>query len=162
MVVPLFGWSVGDVVTSIKILYAIAGAFKDATGAGSQFAETSIWLESFASDLKRVTEYTSENPNARYTKNMIEQVARINDNYAVFEKYLQKYEKGLSSTAEANMISAAVKKVKWALKELKGKVDSMKFAVTGPLVSINMLLALQSLYEKSLLHDNICNFIDFV
>jgi hypothetical protein len=143
MVVPLFGWSAGDLVTSIKILCAVAGAFKDTTGAKSQYTDTATWLESFASDLKHMNEYTSQNPNARYTASIIEQVARINMHYQKFEQYLQKYDKGLSSNAHANTITAIVKKIKWTLKELKGKADSLKLAVTGPILSINLLLALQ-------------------
>jgi hypothetical protein len=81
MVVPLFGWSAGDIVISIQILHTVAGAFKEATGAKSQFAETSTWLESFASDLERMNEYTAENPDAKYTKNIIEQVISINIHY---------------------------------------------------------------------------------
>jgi hypothetical protein len=88
MVVPLFGWSAGDVVTSIQILCAIAGAFKEASGAKSQYRETASWLESFASDLERMKEYITENPDARYTSNMVEQVARIDQHYAEFETYL--------------------------------------------------------------------------
>jgi hypothetical protein len=143
MVVPLFGWSAGDLVTSIKILHSIAGAFKEASGASSQYKETASWLESFASDLERMKEYITENPDARYTKNIVEQVGRIDRYYGEFETYLQKYDKGLSSTAGSNAITATTKKVKWALQELKGKVDSLKFAVTGPIVSLNLLLALQ-------------------
>jgi anaerobic ribonucleoside-triphosphate reductase len=143
MVVPLFGWSAGDIVTPIKILSTIAGAFKEATGAKSQFAEASTWLESFASDLERMNEYTTENPDAKYTKNIIEQVASIHSHYAEFEMYLQKFDNGLSSTRDASVITVVVKKIKWTFKELKGKVDSLKFAVTGPILSINMLLMLQ-------------------
>jgi hypothetical protein len=143
MVVPLFSWSAGDIVTSIRIICAISGAFKDATGAKSQHAETSTWLDSFASDLERMKEYIIENPDAKYTPNIIEHVSRINTHYQEFEKYLQKYDKGLSSTATANTIMAISKKVKWTLKELKGKVDSLKLGVTGPILSINLLLALQ-------------------
>jgi hypothetical protein len=143
MVVPLFGWSAGDLVTSIKILYSVASAFKDASGASSQYKETASWLESFASDLERMREYITENPDARYTKNIVEQVGRIDKYYGEFETYLQKYDKGLSSSKGSNVVVGAGKKVKWALQELKGKVDSLKFAVTGPIVSLNLLLALQ-------------------
>ena len=122
MVVPLFGWSAGDVVRSIQILCAVACAFKEATGAKSQYADTATWLESFASDLERMKEYITENPEARYTKNIVEQVGRVDKHYALFEAYLQKFDNGLSSTADANTITTSIKKVKWTLKELQGKV----------------------------------------
>jgi hypothetical protein len=144
MVVPLFGWSAGDIVTSIKILYTIASAFKEATGAKSQYADTATWLETFAADLERMREYTTANPDAKYTRNILTQIERIDTDYQDFETYLQKFNKGLSSTSKASTIVGAAKKVKRTLKELKGKVDCLKNAVLGPLTFINLLLALQS------------------
>jgi hypothetical protein len=85
MVVPLFGWSAGDLVVSIQILCAIGSAFTEATGAKAQYAEASSWLRSFASDLERVKEYTDEHPQAKYTNNMVEQIAMIDKHYAEFE-----------------------------------------------------------------------------
>jgi hypothetical protein len=138
------GWSAGDLMTSINILYAIANAFKTVSSAESQFTETASWLESFASDLALLNEYTIDYSKAQYTKNILDQVGRINTHYAEFETYLQKYDKDLSSTARASTITDCVKRVKWAFKELNRKVHSLKFAVNGPMISIKMLLALQS------------------
>lgn len=143
MVVPLFGWSAGDIVVSIKILVAVASAFKEAKGAKSQFAESSTWLSTFASDLERIHDYTAENPDARYTANIIGLIGNIDKHYAEFERYLQKYNESLSSNASPNLIAGCVKKIKWSFKELQGRVQSLKVAVTAPIVSINMLLALQ-------------------
>jgi hypothetical protein len=145
MVVPLFGWSAGDIVISIKILKEIGAAFRSVDGAKFQYAETSLWLESFASSLERVKDYLSANPDAKYTAQISQQVSTIDNAYALLEKYLQRYDKGLSSSQPANAVVAAVKKVKWALKELKGEVEKLKLAVTGPLLKINLLLHLQEL-----------------
>jgi hypothetical protein len=70
MPVPLFGWSAGDIVVSIKIVSQIADAFSESGGAKEQYAETSTWLRSFAEDLERVKEYVDDNPTAKYTENI--------------------------------------------------------------------------------------------
>ncbi|KAE9367306.1 hypothetical protein N431DRAFT_66497 [Stipitochalara longipes BDJ] len=75
--------------------------------------------------------------------------------YQQFEQYLQKYDKGLSSNAQANTITIVAKKIKWTLKELKGKVDSLKSAATGPILSINLLLALQCRIDISVIADEL-------
>ena len=67
MVVPLFGWSAGDLVVSIKILYHIGEAFREAGGAKDQYAETASWLDSFAHDLEQIREYVANTPTAKYT-----------------------------------------------------------------------------------------------
>ena len=86
MVSPLFGWSAGDIVVSIQIIYRIGKAFGEIGGAKEQYAETAAWLDT---------------------------------------------------------VKWAFAKVRWAVKELKGHVDSLKTAVSGPLMSINPLLSLQ-------------------
>jgi hypothetical protein len=144
MVVPLFGWSAGDIVTTIKILYAVAGAFKKGKGAKSRFSEAAAWLELFASDLTLINEFTLANPDAKCTQNIVDHVGKINTHYASFEDYLQTYDNGLSSTANSISIDAVVGKIKWTLKELNNKVDKLKSEVNGPLLSIKLLLLLQS------------------
>jgi len=144
MVVPLFGWSAGDIVTSIKILYAIAGAFKSTTGAKSQFSETASWLELFASDLNLINNFVSANPDAKCTQNIVDHIIKINKHCLEFEVYLQKFDKGLSASASSTPVDAIVCKVKWTLKELNSKVDSLRSTVNAPILSIKLLLLLQS------------------
>jgi hypothetical protein len=145
MPIPLFGWSAGDIVISIKILYQVADAFSESGGAKDQYAETSTWLRSFAEDLERVKEYVDDNSTARYTEDVRQQVSNIGPHYDEFEKYLQRFEPALSSKATVSSARQAVKKVHWAVKELKGHVEGLKAAVSGPLTSINLLICLQNL-----------------
>jgi len=156
MVVPLFGWSVGDVVTTIKILYAIGSTFKESTGATKQFTDTASWLESFASDLARITDlvakYHDPQQPAQWTQNIVDHVKTINAYYTEFEKYLQKFDKALSSKTDlssktaSNLVQTAAKKVGWTLRELNGKVESLKSGVNEPLLRIHLLFQVQLLY----------------
>jgi len=145
MPVPLFGWSAGDIVVSIKILYQVADAFSESGGAKDQYPDTSTWLRSFAEDLKRIKEYVDDNPTAKYTENIRQQVSNIGPHYDEFEKYLQRFEPALNSKSTVSITRRAVKKVRWAVKELKGHVEGLKAAVSGPLTSINLLICLQNL-----------------
>ena len=145
MVVPLFGWSAGDIVVSIKILSHVAEAFHESGGAKDQHAECSTWLKSFADDLERVKEYVNEHPDAKHTKNIKDQIKNISPHYALFEKYLQGFDKAFDSTSSVTNIEKAAKKAKWAIKELKGHVDELKMGVNGPMMAVNLLLLLQGL-----------------
>src|SRR2546421_5501885 len=136
MVAPLFGWSAGDIVVSIQIIYRIGKAFGEVGGAKEQYAETATWLDNFAGDLERIVEHVTDNPTAKYTENIKQQIANIDRHYAHFEKYVRKQDAALSSTSSINAVKQAFVKVRWAVKELKGHVDSLKTAVSGPLISI--------------------------
>ena len=143
MVVPLFGWSAGDIVVSIQIIYRIGKAFGEVGGAKEQYAETAAWLDNFARDLERILEHVTDNPTAKYTENIKQQITDIDRHYVHFEKYVRKQDAALSSTSSIDAVKRAFAKVRWAVKELKGHVDSLKTAVSGPLMSINLLLSLQ-------------------
>lgn len=145
MVVPLFGWSAGDIVVSIKILRQVGAAFKNTDGAKDQYAEAASWLELFASQLEHIKTYIEANPNARFTSDVAKQIVVIGNAYDKLEKYLRKYEKGLSSHETSNTVTASVKKVKWAVKELKGEVDKLKSSTAAPILQINLLFHLQEL-----------------
>jgi hypothetical protein len=77
MPVPVFGWSAGDIVASIKILIHVGEAFREIGGAKNQFAETSTWLDTFAHDLDKVRDFIVDNSDAKYTESLVQQVAII-------------------------------------------------------------------------------------
>ena len=72
MPVSVFGWSAGDIVVSIKILIHMGEAFREIGGAKDQYAETSTWLDSFAHNLDSVVEFVTKDPDAKYTKNLVQ------------------------------------------------------------------------------------------
>jgi transcription-repair coupling factor (superfamily II helicase) len=144
MPVPLFGWSAGDIVVSIQILYRVGQSFREAGGAKEQYAETAEWLESFANDLECVRDYINENQTAKYTEHIKQQIVNIDRHYLDFEKHLQKYDAGLSSKSTINAVKRAFSKARWAVKELKGCVNGLKAAVSAPILSINMLFSFQN------------------
>ena len=79
---PLFGWSAGDVVQSIRIIKKLCEAFKDVDGAETEYAEATAFLESFARILASIREFTNANPQAKYTTDIVEQIKLIDRPYA--------------------------------------------------------------------------------
>ncbi len=148
MVAPAFGWSAGDIVTSIKILIRISEAFKDAGGAVSQFAETTAFLDTFEVTLRCIKDYTFESANAKYTDSIIGHIKVIDGPYSKFEKYMLEFCPALGEASTQSKIRKVPKKVKWALRELSdvsGEVGKLKRAVTDPMLFIGPLLLLQAL-----------------
>ena len=145
MPVPVFVWSAGDIVVSIKILIHVGEALRESGGAKDQFAETSTWLDSFAHDLEKVREFVINSRDAKYTENLVQQIAIIDPQYKKFEDHIQKFDPSLSSNSSISFIKRSGRTLQWAVKELKGHVDGLKNSVSGPLTSINLLLNLQNL-----------------
>ena len=156
MFTPLFGWSAGDVVQSIKIIIKIVEAFKETGGAATKFAETTAFLDHFNTTLNRIKEYASDNTQAKYSATIVDQIKLIDNPYCTFEKYMLEFEPALGEVPTEGRQKKAKKKIKWAMKELSevsGKVAELKKAVTEPLVFVGQLLLLQTLYKS---HWSLC------
>jgi hypothetical protein len=150
MVVPPFGWSAGDVILSIQVLYRVSKAFKNAKGAQEQYAGVAVWLDSFAHDLDRVREFLVNHSDSTCVPGIKKKLEVINPAYARFEKYLERYQ-ALDMTLSSNpahhssQAKRNAKTVVWALKEMNGHVENLKQSVVGPLAEMNTLLLVQIL-----------------
>ncbi len=125
--VVAFGWSAGDIADAVICLRSLAKAFKSAGGARERYAEEGAFLESFALTLSRLNEYTTANPDAKYSKDIEKHVELISGYCAKFDKFLQKYNDQLSSTGSRASAKVVWKTVKWAVDdELRDKVNGLR------------------------------------
>lgn len=143
MVVPFFGWSAGDIVLTVQILTQIASAFRKAGGAKDSYAETHLWLTSFSRVLERVRIYANTTPAGTHRNDILAQIAIIDPRYKIFEDYLSKYDKSLSSQSSRSAIKAAFRTIRWSIKELKGHVDSLKHKSSDSVTQLVLLLVLE-------------------
>jgi hypothetical protein len=143
MVVPLFGWSAGDIVVTIQLLSHIASAFRKAGGAKDSHAETHNWLTSFSRVLERVRGYANTTSAGTHRDDILAQIAIIDPQYKRFEDYLSKYDKALSSQATGSVVKTAFRTAQWNVKELKGQIDTLKQKVSDPVTYLVLLLVLE-------------------
>jgi hypothetical protein len=148
MVVPPFGWSAGDVVLPIKLLYRVSKAFRDAEGAQKQYAEVSAWIESFAGVLDWIRDFIADSPRSACVAGILKILENIDLAYAKFENYLNKYQvfhESLSSNLAHDFDSTRrnARTIIWALREMNGRVDTLKASVTGLLADVNILMLVQ-------------------
>lgn len=153
MVTPMFGWSAGDVVVSIRIIIKICEAFNEAGGSTSRYAESTAFLEGFKVTLSKLDAYIRRNPNSEYTAEITQQLKLIDAPYCRFEKFMLDFQPALGTNSNYGRVRKAPGKMKWALKELSavsGKVAELKKEVCDPLVLVDNLMQLQSLYVSGL------------
>lgn len=145
----MFGWSAGDIVHSIHIIVKIYEAFKEAGGATSRYAETTAFLEGFKVTLSKLDGHIRRDPDSEYTAEIIQQLKLIDAPYCRFEKFMLDFQPALGAGSTYGTTRKVPRKIKWALKELSavsGKVAGLKKEVCDPLVLVENLMQLQSLY----------------
>src|SRR5271169_6153460 len=84
-----FGWSAGDIVTSIRIVYQIIEAFDSVKGAKKQYASSQAFLRALVPVLKRVKQYLDNPEQDQDQEAMSVQGKIINEAYDAFEGYLR-------------------------------------------------------------------------
>jgi hypothetical protein len=142
MMPPLFGWSAGDIFSAAKALYKIGQAFSETQGAEKQYAEASKDLECLAKDRQRGRDLVHTRPTSKYIPDIEAKLAIIDTAYEVFDKHQDDY-KELENTLTAPTgkksiaLKRHVKKVKWAIEQMRGKLQTLKAAVAEPLALIN-------------------------
>lgn len=149
MVSPGFGWSAGDIVASIHIIIKICQAFKEAGGATSQYKDNIAFLEGFNITLSRLDSCIGRNPDSEYAAEISEWLKLVNAPYSKFEKFLLEFKPALGSASTFSKFRKVPKKIKWAWKELSAvssKVAELKREVCDPLMLLDTLLQMQSMY----------------
>lgn len=149
MVTPMFGWSAGDIVNSIRIILVIYEAFKEAGGATSRYEEITAFLEGFRITLSKLDAHSRRNSTLENAAEIAQQLKLIDAPYCRFEKFMLVFQPALAITSTYSSIRKAPRKVKWAVKELStvsGKVAELKKEVCDPLMLVKSLIQLQSLY----------------
>lgn len=149
----MFGWSAGDIVVSIHILVKICEAFKEAGGASSRFEESRGFLEGFKAILSKLDAHSRRNPNLENAAEIAQQLKLIDAPYCRFEKFMLDFQPALGPTSTYSSIRKAPRKVTWAVKELStvsGKVAELKKEICDPLILVESLMQLQSLYVLDL------------
>lgn len=149
MATPVFGWSAGDIVSSIRIIIKICEAFKEADGAASRCQESTAFLEGLKITLSKLDSHIRRNPDSEYAAEISKQLKLIDVPYCRFEKFMLDFQPALSSTSTYGRFRKVPQKIKWALKELSavsGKVAELKREICDPLTLLENLMQLQSLY----------------
>ncbi|KAL8772787.1 MAG: hypothetical protein Q9209_002132 [Squamulea sp. 1 TL-2023] len=143
---PQFGFSFGDIVKAIEIVWKIAEAFDNAKGAKASYARSRAFLRGLVPVLQRIQRCleTPQKDDDRYQKDILIQGAIIYEAYVRFEKHLDKRiglePEGKTKTDKLRYVTQVVLS---ALDELQKKVEKFQGEVVNAMALIGPVLALE-------------------
>lgn len=149
MVIPAFGFSVGDFIAAINLLKETTKALREVSGATSQFQSTILdlnLLEKVLTSVQRLDPQPVKD-STLHAVQLCGQSCFIP--LSRFLKSIDKFEGHLAwsshgSRTISNRITAAGRKAQWAL-SVEGKVAKLKASIGPQLTTINLLLQLEQL-----------------
>ncbi|KAI7324604.1 hypothetical protein KC315_g8225 [Hortaea werneckii] len=139
-----FGFSVGDVVYAIKILYTVIQAFDESKGAKKKYALSSGFLRQLVPVLQRLEDQIKEASSKERRQELLVNAKTIKDSHGVFEDYIRNKYSGLS-TDDASKLRQIIATMKWSLDELHDKVQKLKSDISAAMQPF-MALMLQDIY----------------
>ena len=119
-----FGWSAGDIVTAIEIIWRIIKAFDEAKGAKKQYAASCAFLRSFTPVLERMKLQIENVASTQLQDDMLIQAETISIAYADFDKYLDK--KYALSSSKPQDVRRIIASIRWSLDDLHEKVQKLQ------------------------------------
>lgn len=141
-----FGWSAGDIVSAVKLLYQIGTALRDSHGASSDFQDTISFLETLTRTLEHLNTLNTLSVNPTIATNLREQCDHIRRPLQSFLEYVRpRFERALGEGSKRNKISAAPRKIQWA-KMTSKKVKELQGRIATPMAAVGLLQGQLSVY----------------
>lgn len=140
-----FGFSAGDIVVAIKIIWHIIKAFDTAKGAPKKYAISHGFLRQLLPVLQRIQAQVDGTKDKDVRQDYEDTSQNIFAAYSHFEHYLEK-KHGLSSK-EPSRVDRALSTISWALNELHEKVQKLRSEVSESMQPYQTLM-LQEISSK--------------
>ncbi|PMD14458.1 hypothetical protein NA56DRAFT_664780 [Hyaloscypha hepaticicola] len=140
-----FGWSAGDLVAAVKLLYQIGSALRESGGASSDFRDTLSFLQTVSQTLKHLNLLQTTPLEAQIAESLREQCDHIREPLSAFLKDVEKkFEPKIGFKSDCKKILAAPRMVQWALFTSK-KAKHLQHRIAVSMVSVDLLLSQQIL-----------------
>jgi hypothetical protein len=139
MVVPAFGFSVGDVVSAIQLITKVAKALKETGGASQDFQlllQELQQLEIILEQLQHVPGTTSAIPSHLNAVKAVALAVQV-----PLKEFLAKIEKFGRALSSENVWKKAGRKVEWAI-TMQEETSKIRAILTMKIVSLSLLVAL--------------------
>jgi len=140
-----FGWSAGDIIATLQLLYQIGSALKDSGGASSEFQETDSFLQTLSRTLKNLNALQATPLDPSFAENLREHCSHIREPLDAFlDDIGRRYKPALGKNSGRNKILAAPRKIQWALSTHK-KIKQLQDRITVPMTAVTLLFGQQIL-----------------
>ncbi|KAL9628207.1 MAG: hypothetical protein Q9204_006038 [Flavoplaca sp. TL-2023a] len=139
-----FGWSAGDILKAIEIIWGIAEAFDNAKGAKAKYATSSAFLRALVPVLQRILQCLESPDDSPLQEDILVQAEIILEAYFDFEGYLNK-RTGLVSPGQgtSGKLRYITQTVLSAFDEMQGKVQNLQGRVVNAMAFIGTILAFE-------------------
>ena len=144
-----FGWSAGDLVQAVTVIYKVGKALKDSGGASEDYQEAITFLQSLALTLNTLRNFDGSSGTSAEDAAVIRaQVDCIREPVQCFlNKIESKFELKLGAKSKKGIRGALLgghRRVEWALSVSKD-VKALNERITVPLCAIQIKMGMQML-----------------
>jgi hypothetical protein len=142
MVVPAFGFSVGDFIAAIHLVVKVCVALKDSGGATEEYQSLVIELRQLQALLEQLRDLPTTSSSSFTHYNAVRGMAyQVQVPLQAFVEKMKGYEQKLGQRVDTSSWRSGKRKAQWAV-SMQEDVREMRAAITMKIVSVSLLLAL--------------------
>jgi hypothetical protein len=137
-----FGWSAGDIASTIAVLVKVGKALKNSDGAASEYQDTVEFIKSLVKTLESVQTIPERYPDLEWKDNLTEQAKAMDNAIEAFKKKIDKYDLSLGMESSRRKAKRIPREVQFAL---SADVKELRVAVTQPFLIMGFWVNQQAL-----------------
>jgi hypothetical protein len=148
-----FGFSAGDFLASINLIYDVVKCLEDSTGSQAHYDG----VQSTLTSLRTALAEAKTNPNQRDA--VVDIVKACNATLTRFAKHIRKYDKSLGcGAAKKKSLKAQLRKVQWQLYS-KEDVQKLQAEIEAHVSALNVVLSCEGQAAGSQQHKETCSIL---
>jgi hypothetical protein len=145
MVVPAFGFSLGDFIAAFSLIHDVSTALKDSGGAAEEYQSLLEELQHLELILQQLQVIRASSTQSQNHYNAICGMARtIEHPLHNFMKKMEKYNRGLGYNSSRGL-KAAGRKVQFTL-AMRDDIAQLRAAITMKIVTLSLLMTIPTRY----------------
>jgi hypothetical protein len=138
-----FGFSAGDCVRALELIYQVGKALKDSSGAAHEYQQVIVELEGLGRTLNHLESLQPSASNANHVNAIRGMAFACQLPLQEFLSKLQAYEASLGPFSQQSAIRSARAKTKWAIYMVK-EVEKLRALIAAKVISIQLLLSMHA------------------
>ncbi|CZR51409.1 uncharacterized protein PAC_01284 [Phialocephala subalpina] len=150
-----FGWSAGDIVAALKLLYQISSAVRDSGGASSDFQDILSFLQTLSQTLQHLNALQATYLDPAFADHLRQQCNHIRVPLTNFlDDVGRKFGPALGTNSRRKRVFAVPRMIQWTVSDSK-KTKRLQDRIAVPMSAVGLILGQQIIHTTLAMPENI-------
>jgi hypothetical protein len=137
-----FGWSAGDIATTIALCIKVGKALRESGGSTTEYQDVVKFVDRLGKTFSTIQQILQNNPNLRWEQELIEQGKLLKASINRFEGKFAKYANSLATESTRSKVQRIPREIQLAFSD---DIHALRLEVSQPQAVLDTFITLQTL-----------------